>query len=286
MHARICETNIHEWLTFMAQSNSSGKHLLLFLVVFSVCFAVFYKLLKPQPEKGITLVKPITERPALDATHKFNRISINVPIENPTHRISYYLYEPEKTKEKLPLVVVLHGSPGKAYAAQILTEEPYKSEYPAYVMAPMAPRGQPWSHTKSMFNLLPENLPLVVAALPDLLKTHNIDKNRIYVVGCSLGGDGAFGASEYFSDAFAAGVAISGGWETSHADKMTKMPLFIMAGKNDTVVSVEETGAMVTALKKAGAPVRYKEFDMGHNCPSPLLYKNFLWNWLFKQILH
>ena len=179
-------------------------------------------------------------------------------------------------------MVVLHGGTGNAYAAKYLTEPNMAQQYPAYILVPMASHGDPWILPKAMFART-QHLPHVMDLIAALIDKYAIDKERIYIIGCSLGGHGVFGASEFYDDVFAAGISISGSWKPSQAHKMTKMPLLVMAGSYDKTVAVGKTKNMVGALEDARASVQYIEYDMGYNCPSSRLYTKDIWDWLFLQ---
>ena len=264
--------------------SQNTKNLIAGAILFLLLVPIFYAFLN---RGGIKETIPIHESPVMDATDRFVRKVAYVPHEKPTHKMPYYWYEPETENiegTEFPLVVVLHGGTGNAYAAQFLTESSIAQQYPSYVLVPMAAHGVPWMLPKSIFNRK-QQLPHVMHLISDLINKHDIDIRRIYVIGCSLGGYGVFGASEFYDDVFAAGVSISGAWNIKQAPKMKKMPLLVMAGSNDQIVSVKKTRDMVQALESEGADIQYDEYNMGHNCPSSRLYTETMWNWLYAQRL-
>lgn len=281
--------------------SQNTKNLIAGIILFLLLFPVFYLLLEEwsgSSPKAVTTGKylayniketeSIHEAPVLDGTDRFLRKVAYVPSDNPTHKIPYYWYEPETENienTELPLVVVLHGGTGNAYAAEFLTAPRMAKRFPSFVLVPMAPHGVPWILPKSIFNRK-QQLPHVMHLIADLINKHGIDKRRIYVIGCSLGGYGVFGASEFYDDVFAAGVSISGAWNLKQAPKMKKMPLLVMAGSNDKIVAVKKTRDMVQALESEGADIQYDEYNMGHNCPHSILYMEKVWDWMFAQRLN
>lgn len=262
------------------------KHLALGVLVFAVLVPVFCGLTGFVNLQGVPLnTPPQHEMPMQEATEYFERKSAIVSAEsNPIQRnIHYYWYEPENVQEntEYPLVLILHGSTGYAYAGKFLTQGDTAEHYPAFILVPMIPKLTNWGQPRT--TIYPQILPYVVSLISDLKDEYPIDPSRIYVVGCSMGGHGVFGASEYYSDVFAAGVSISGGWDVKHADKMGKMPMLIMGGTHDTLVPIQRTREMATAMEEAGASIEYAEYEIGHNCPSPVFYEDRVWEWLFAQ---
>lgn len=91
------------------------------------------------------------------------------------------------------------------------------------------------------------------------LKEFNIDKNRIYLMGHSMGGGGALHLGEKYSHIWAAvaGVAPAAfGFEWSAEQKLKDVPLLIIVGEDDTLVKGSEQVA--GQLKGLGFRVEYK----------------------------
>ncbi len=91
------------------------------------------------------------------------------------------------------------------------------------------------------------------------LKEFNIDKNRIYLMGHSMGGGGAIHIAEKYSDIWAAvaGVApATFGFEWNAGMKLKNIPLMIIVGEDDTLVKGAEQVA--GQLKGLGFMVEYK----------------------------
>jgi len=196
----------------------------------------------------------------------------------------YYLFEPkeEANQSKYPLVVVLHGGSGKAYAAKYLSSDDVQRKYPAYVLVPVLTPKTTWSTPQKPTKF--ERLPYVVSLVKELTDTHAIDTNRIYVIGCSEGGFGAFGAARYYNGLFAASVAISGGWVATDADYLTDMPLLVFHGAKDTIIPVKHSRNVSRLIEAKGGDIKYTEDQNGwHNCPWEGFYNNETWDWMFSK---
>ena len=196
----------------------------------------------------------------------------------------FWFSPPVKTEQepKLPLIVILHGGSGFAYAGEFLTEHDIVSQFPSYILVPMAPAYTVWGGNYLLAWDSPE-LPYVVKLINKLKTKHNINPNRVYIMGCSMGARGVFYAAKEYPEIFAAGVAISGNWDIEDASQMNKMPIYIMAGKKDSIIPIEQVRNLSSQIAGNGIEVKYKEFNMGHNCPSSHYYTRDVWRWLFSK---
>ena len=91
------------------------------------------------------------------------------------------------------------------------------------------------------------------------LREFNIDKNRIYLMGHSMGGGGALHLGEKYADIWAAvaGVAPAAfGFQWSKDQKLKDVPLLIIVGEDDTLV--KGSGQLADQLKGLGFKVEYK----------------------------
>ena len=276
------------------KKSKTGDYLVIGLVMAVTCLFLFTDVSRMVTGSlnGITGLsigeKPRNELPAGEKTAIFAKKTARV--ENGYKKsLTYFFYEPATPYPeglKFPLVLVLHGGTGNAYAAQYLTADRMLYAYPAFILVPVLPKAQLWAYPDLKAQTLDSKYGLgdAVALINDLLPKYPIDRSRIYVVGCSDGGTGAFGAARYYPDFFAAAVAISGGWHPQDGAQMTKLPLLVIHGAQDTVFPVAHTSDTVKMIQSYSGPAVYKEYaDMGHECPAPRLYSSRLWKWLFAQ---
>lgn len=215
---------------------------------------------------------------------------------NLQYDLTYYWFQPEGAPYpkglKFPLVLLLHGTPGIAYAGEYLIQSKMQLDFPAFIAVPVQQKGWLWDSPKQFQGYpdakVPPHAMRGLAGAVQLVKTlvaeYPVDTSRIYVVGCSEGGFGAFGAALKYPDIFAAAVPISGGWTFSDAPQMTKLPLWVFQGGIDTAVQPSLPRTLTGLIKQHGGSVNYTEFpNMGHDCPSPSLYTVAMWKWLFSQ---
>lgn len=225
------------------------------------------------------------EQPMAEFTAMFER-KLFEPTDKKLKDLTYFWFQPAPPYPeglKFPLVLVLHGAPGNAYAASFLVEPKNQTAYPAFIVAPVLPANRLWAGANPAA-AKGEGIHDAAALIKDLVTKYPIDTNRIYVVGCSDGGTGTFGAVTYYPDIFAGAVAIAGSWNPEYAPKMTTVPIVAMHGANDDVIPPQSARDTMGLIKEYGGQAFYYEFPgQNHNCPAPQYYTSRIWDWLFAQ---
>jgi predicted peptidase len=217
--------------------------------------------------------------------------------------LPYRLLKPEGTEagKKYPLVIFLHGAGerGADNKKQLVwfwdakkssvTTRPEVAAAKAFVLMPQCPDGKkwvevPWEKGSYKSPAISEPLKLTLDLTDKLLKELPIDQDRVYVVGMSMGGYGAFDAVQRRPELFAACVSICGAGDLSKAKEIAHVPVWAFHGEVDPAVPVRGSREMVEALKEAGAEPKYTEYPkVGHNSWSPAFAEKEFWNWLFAQ---
>ncbi len=210
-------------------------------------------------------------------------------------------FDPSK---KYPLVLFLHGAGERGndnraqlvHGSSLFLEK--QSQFPAIVILPQCPKDRYWSSVKidrsqpkykfeydyKSTKETPE-LSAVMALLKDLSRKHKIDRNRIYVMGLSMGGMGTFEAITRHPRVFAAAIPICGGGDPSLAGNFAKkVPLWVFHGAEDAVVHADYSREMVKATESAGGKVKYTEYPgVNHNSWDNAFAEPELLPWLFSQ---
>ena len=191
--------------------------------------------------------------------------------------LRYRLLRPEKEKagKKYPLVLFLHGAgergsdnekqlvhggqmflnpvnrekymPSKHLSdTEALTQKPDTSRPVSFVPSDM-PAGQEIS---PIFSSLKELLDIY-------LSMPQVDKDRVYIIGLSMGGMGTYDMIIRFPELFAAAIPICGTVNPSRLADVKGVKFRIFHGDADNVVTVEGSRAAYRALKAAGVDVEY-----------------------------
>ena len=218
---------------------------------------------------------------ALAVEHQEDRIEIEV---KETRSLGYLIALPEgydKDGDPVPLLLFLHGAGErgdnlekvKMHGPPKMVEKGH--DFGAIVVSPQCPADSWW----------PREVDMLIALLDKLEKEHNIDKDRIYVTGLSMGGYGTFALCARQPGRFAAAVPVCGGGDLFDARKLSKMPMWLFHGEADRVVPVEESQRMVKYMnERNGEHAKLTTYPgVGHNSWGPAYSDEAMWKWLFEQ---
>lgn len=218
--------------------------------------------------------------------------------------VNYCLYEPKnvgKRGEKVPLILFLSGSGerGDDNVAQLknaickVVKHGEDNEYMnSVVVVPQCPAepaqwvDTPWTDVNYTLASVKESdiMKKVVELVGYYRELDYIDENRIYVIGVSMGGFGAWDLLARHSDMFAAGVPICGGGPSDAIDVLKEMPIYTFHGNMDKNVPFEGTKNMVDAIKAAGGTkINFKEYNNAHVIWDDAIVHEGLEEWLFAQ---
>jgi predicted peptidase len=151
----------------------------------------------------------------------------------------------------------------------------YRDRFPCFCLVPQCPGEEWWDGYLAELD----------AMIDFMLKNPAVDQDRIYLVGVSLGGYGAWSLAAHRPGQFAAVVPICGGGDPGIATSLMKTPLWVIHGEIDRAVPVEEARAMVAAITDAGGNVKYSELaGVGHNSAAWAFDdSNGVFEWIFEQ---
>lgn len=177
-----------------------------------------------------------------------------------TSRTSYLTFVPKSYSAKgpgVPLILFLHGSGErgtdlekvKAWGPPANAEK--DADFPFMVVSPQLADGEAW-HALALKGLLDQ-----------VMAKYNVDRQRVYLTGLSLGGYGAWDLASRYPHYFAAVAPICGGGIARAVQSMRDVPTWVFHGKKDDAVPEEESARMVEALKAAGGNVRYTVLPEG-----------------------
>jgi predicted peptidase len=203
-------------------------------------------------------------------------------------------------KQALPLILFFHGAGerGSDNKTHLTVGLPFLLQSVAeissgsfYILAPQCPENHRWVDTdwKLTAHKMAEKpywtLAEAIAILAATRENTNIDSQKIYLTGLSMGGFAAWEMLARQPQTFAAALPICGGGDPTHAHIMAKNNIWAVHGKNDKLVLPKRTTDMIAALKKAGAQPKVTMLDAGHLCWNQA-YKNpeiIRWFWQQKR---
>jgi predicted esterase len=208
--------------------------------------------------------------------------------QGPKGRMAYRFFAPQKaTGMTYAVVLFLHGTGGSgADNRKQLDDQPFgaglwalpenQKKFPCFIVAPQTTGG--WEGNAHQ---------LALQALDDVMKSNPIDPSRVYVTGLSSGGYGTFACLQARPKQFAAAVALSG-WlpDPNKVSTYAHVPIWILHGNADTVINVNQSRRAFDLLSKAGADVRFDEFDKAaHGIFAPAYNTEGLVDWLSARTL-
>jgi predicted esterase len=125
---------------------------------------------------------------------------------------------------------------------------------------------------------------LTLEAMAQLRKEFNLDENRLYITGLSMGGYGTWDAIARNPKLFAAAVPVCGGADEATAPIIKDIPIWCFHGGADPTVPTERSRNMIKALKDAGGDPKYTEYPgVGHNSWDRAYSEPELPKWFFAQ---
>lgn len=159
-----------------------------------------------------------------------------------------------------PLVISMHGG---GHAPAQVNDQQWKNQIRLYqpegslYVAPRAPTNN-WNlwheeHMDAFFDRLIENC----------IAINGINPNKVYLMGYSAGGDGAYQLAPRISDRFAAVAMMAGHPNETKPDGLRNLPFALLIGGKDTGVNRNvvgrQWGEMLAKLEKEN-PGHYKHF--------------------------
>lgn len=210
--------------------------------------------------------------------------------------LPYRLYRPScKPGLSYPLILHLHGAGSweDDNTAQLTQARRFvRPDYPAFILAPKTIRPMKWvdldwSATGHVQPVVPTPSLQAAHELLMMLLRHEpaADSARVYATGQSMGGYGVWDMITRYRETFTAAVPVCGGGDVAAMARLSDLPIWAFHGAKDTAVPVQNSRALVAALRRAGSTVvRYTEYpELGHAAWEPAYDNPALFEWLFAQ---
>jgi predicted peptidase len=186
--------------------------------------------------------------------------------------------------EKLPLLIFLHGSGecgadpnelNKVAKLGPMKDLPNLPQFHFVVVAPQCPSEVEWWQYDALD-----------AMLDDVLAKYDVDPDRVYLTGLSMGGCGVWEWAVRRPERFAAIAPVSGEPNTDLADILAKakLPIWAFHGAKDKEVWSHEDEKMIALITKAGGDAKLTLYpDVGHGDWSRTYGNPELYEWFLKH---
>lgn len=216
---------------------------------------------------------------------------------NDTISLNYRFLKPQKIEsdKKYPLILVFHGSGAiginntsqMGVLAKMWLLPKNRENHPVFVLSPQFPIRSSNYHLDESRNVKVSKsndyLDLVLKSVDGLIKKENIDPNRIYVMGFSMGGATTSNAISKRPDLFAAAINIAGISQFDKMSELKSLPIWIVHGNLDTDNFPQSNYRFYDEMKSDGKVFLWKYMDKYHNNILSNEFVEELPEWLFKQ---
>jgi predicted esterase len=187
--------------------------------------------------------------------------------------------------KKYPLIVFLHGYSDTTTWNLGWYNEPFVSTDPCIVLTPKCPINEKQGWGDSYSDRITPMMAKAYEMMGMVEKAFNVDKDRYYICGSSMGGYGTYGAIKKNPDVFAAAYVECGNAPVEMAPVIAKMAFWMFHGSDDPIVQVQPTRDLYKAvLDIGGTTIRYTEYPgVGHNVWDYTGKETTLPYWLLSQ---
>lgn len=195
-------------------------------------------------------------------------------------------YDPGDTETKWPVIYFFHGIGEIGSDLSVLL--PYGplrylnngGRLDAVVIAPQCPVNSHWADTDTEVKKL-------VEFVPEMTARYNIDTDRMYLTGLSMGGRCTWKLALAMPDTFAAIAVVCGRTNTYEFDTIQNMPVWMFHGAQDATVSFDNVNKILTELNANDH--RYYKVTVfphqGHEIWNIIYDRQDVYDWLLNQSL-
>jgi predicted peptidase len=252
--------------------------------------------------RTVVLVALLTR--ALDAqTLQTGFLDRRVSVAGQAHHYQVFVPFSYTAAQRWPVILFLHGAGERGDDGLLQTQvglgaavRQDAARFPAIIVFPQLPAESLWVGTSAQ---------MAIAALEQVSREFQIDSDRVYLTGLSLGGNGVWYLGYRYPARFAALLPVcgfvtpfrpalrsfapvvppdSGAPFEALARQLRRVPTWIVHGEIDGAVPVDQSRQAAAALKAAGAPVQYLEVPgTNHNVWDATYGSPTLMSWLFAQ---
>lgn len=205
--------------------------------------------------------------------------------ENKTEKLSYkklkYVIRYPKDynqNKKYPVILALHGAGCRGNDIDLVAENPFFTETLRHNLDVIFVAPQCYANTWfEIFEQLQEFAEYVT-------NQNYCDKNRVYMLGASMGGYATWQLAMTKPHLFAAIAPVCSGGMYWNAGQLKNVPVWAFHGKLDPVVFCEESEKMVNAVNACGGNAKLTVYpDKEHNAWTSAYSDPNLFEWLLSN---
>jgi predicted peptidase len=214
-------------------------------------------------------------------------------------KLNYRILKPldYNSNKQYPVHLFLHGAGERGndnvsqlvHGGKLFLKKENREEYNSWVIFPQAPKNDWWGYKepyKFDYNVKESKaMSLVVKLMDDFIERKDVDTNRVYLSGLSMGGMGTFVILNLRPDMFAAATPICGDGDPSLVSNYSKkVPIWIFHGSDDTVVSPKKSLKMAKAIiENGGSPKMTFYENVGHDSWNNAFAEKEFINWIHSK---
>lgn len=186
-------------------------------------------------------------------------------------------YDPSNINQTWPMILFLHGI-GEAgdnldlVKTQGLPKIAEQKDLPFIIVSPQCPKDQYWDAEE------------LITIIDHISNNYQVDTNRVYLTGLSMGGCGTWDLATAYPERFAAIAPICGGGRPLLTYKIANLPVWAFHGAKDDLIPLKYSEEMVEALKENGGNVKFTVYpDLGHDSWSITYDNPELYDWFLQH---
>jgi predicted peptidase len=195
--------------------------------------------------------------------------------------LSYRILKPlnYNSNKQYPVHLFLHGAGERGndnvsqlvHGGKLFLKKENREQYNSWVIFPQAQKNDWWGYKdpyKFDYNVKESKaMSLVVKLMDDFTQRKDVNPNKVFVSGLSMGGMGTFVILNLRPEMFAAATPICGDGDPSLVSNYSKkVPVWIFHGSDDTVVSPKKSLKMAKAIIENGGSPKITFYEnVGHD---------------------
>ena len=195
--------------------------------------------------------------------------------------IDYVIRRPENEVEekKYPIVIYLHGAGGRGRDISLIKNHCFFAHSAQYLTDAIS--AAPQCYANSWFDIFEQ----LQDFIEFIIRDKAVDRNRVYLMGASMGGYSTWQLGMTRPELFAALVPICGGGMYWNSGRLINTAVWAFHGDSDPTVFPEESIKFINNIKAWGgtkAKLTVLE-NTTHNAWEPAFTNPEMWAWLLEQ---